>query len=80
MIRSISTDMADSYINISSNILSVGKCDDSQLETFFGKVADYFEKARKMEGRVSSDEDLKLSDTLRYYMRDTLAAKVIIIN
>lgn len=26
-------------------------------------------------GRVASDEDLKLSDTLRYYMRDSAAAK-----
>lgn len=30
---------------------------------------------QKVEGRVASDEDLKLSDTLRYYMRDTAAAK-----
>lgn len=28
-----------------------------------------------MEGRVASDEDLKLSDTLRYYVRDGSAAK-----
>ena len=30
---------------------------------------------QKIEGRVASDEDLKLSDTLRYYMRDSFAAK-----
>jgi sorting nexin-5/6/32 len=30
--------------------------------------------ARKTEGRVSSDTDLKLSDTLRYYFRDSKAA------
>jgi len=30
---------------------------------------------KKLEGRVASDEDLKLSDTLRYYMRDSSAAK-----
>jgi len=30
---------------------------------------------KKLEGRVASDEDLKLSDTLRYYMRDSAAAK-----
>uniref|UniRef100_A0A452U1Q1 Sorting nexin 32 n=1 Tax=Ursus maritimus TaxID=29073 RepID=A0A452U1Q1_URSMA len=30
---------------------------------------------RKLEGRVASDEDLKLSDMLRYYMRDSQAAK-----
>lgn len=32
-------------------------------------------KFQKIEGRVASDEDLKLSDTLRYYMRDSFAAK-----
>lgn len=31
---------------------------------------------QKLEGRVASDEDLKLSDMLRYYMRDSQAAKV----
>ena len=30
---------------------------------------------QKCEGRVASDEDLKLSDTLRYYTRDSNAAK-----
>lgn len=33
---------------------------------------------KKIEGRVASDEDLKLSDTLRYYMRDTAAAKLLL--
>lgn len=31
--------------------------------------------SQKVENRVASDEDLKLSDTLRYYMRDASAAK-----
>ncbi|RMX39726.1 hypothetical protein pdam_00022298 [Pocillopora damicornis] len=39
------------------------------------KVSEYFEKARKLEGRVASDQDLKTSDLLRYYVRDTDAAK-----
>ncbi|KAM8971264.1 sorting nexin-32 isoform 4-T4 [Sarcophilus harrisii] len=30
---------------------------------------------QKLEGRVASDEDLKLSDMLHYYMRDAQAAK-----
>lgn len=34
---------------------------------------------QKVEGRVASDEDLKLSDTLRYYMRDTAAGKRLLI-
>lgn len=31
---------------------------------------------QKLEGRVASDEDLKLSDLLRYYDRDSQAALV----
>ena len=34
-----------------------------------------FPYAQKLEGRVATDEDLKLSDTLRYYQRDSNAAK-----
>lgn len=32
-----------------------------------------------MEGRVSSDQDLKLGDTLRYYQRDSNAAKALLV-
>lgn len=35
----------------------------------------FWVRVQKLEGRVASDEDLKLSDTLRYYMRDSAAAK-----
>lgn len=38
-------------------------------------MAELFERLRKLEGRMASDEDLKLSDMLRYYMRDSQAAK-----
>jgi sorting nexin-5/6/32 len=44
------------------------------LNRFLSKISDYFEVARKTEGRTASDTDLKLSDTLRYYMRDSKAA------
>lgn len=67
--------VADSYIKISSCLVQLATIDGSELEKFFSRVSDTFEKARKIEGRVASDEDLKLSDTLRYYMRDTAAAK-----
>lgn len=33
---------------------------------------------QKIESRVASDEDLKLADTLRYYMRDSHAAKALL--
>ncbi|KAK8388732.1 hypothetical protein O3P69_020616 [Scylla paramamosain] len=67
--------VADSYIQLSSGLSQLGTIEGPRLEKFINKVADTFEKARKVEGRVSSDEDLKLSDTLRYYVRDGSAAK-----
>ncbi|XP_006820479.1 sorting nexin-6-like [Saccoglossus kowalevskii] len=33
----------------------------------------------KLEARVASDEDLKLSDLMRYYMRDSQAAKDLLL-
>ncbi len=45
-----------------------------QSELLFAVVISYF-GLQKIEGRVASDEDLKLSDTLRYVMGDTFAAK-----
>ena len=48
---------------------------DSNMRTFFVKMADAFDKYRKVENRLASDEDLKLSDTIRYYYRDAEAAK-----
>lgn len=68
-------DVADSYIKISTGLVQLSTIDNSDLAKFLTKVAETFEKARKAEGRIASDEDLKLSDTLRYYMRDSFAAK-----
>ncbi|KAL7644065.1 UNVERIFIED_CONTAM: hypothetical protein RMT77_004877 [Armadillidium vulgare] len=67
--------VADCYIQLSSGLCQLGTIEGPKLEKFVIKVADCFEKVRKVEGRLSSDEDLKLSDTLRYYMRDCTAAK-----
>ena len=46
---------------------------------FYKHVGETLEKLRKTENRVASDEDLKMSDLFRYYMRDTSAAKVSFI-
>merc|ERR1712112_427032 len=51
------------------------KAEDKSLVNFLTKASDVLEKMRRIEGRVASDQDLKLSDTLRYHMRDTNAAK-----
>lgn len=67
--------MANSFINISFNLISLSSIENPALEKFIVKFAEILERARKSEGRVASDEDLKLSDTLRYYMRDSAAAR-----
>lgn len=68
--------LADNYIPISAALSSLGTQEVNQLKRSFLKLAELFERLRKLEGRVASDEDLKLSDMLRYYMRDSQAAKV----
>uniref|UniRef100_A0A670I3U6 Sorting nexin 6 n=1 Tax=Podarcis muralis TaxID=64176 RepID=A0A670I3U6_PODMU len=45
------------------------------IHRFFLKVSELFDKTRKIEARVSADEDLKLSDLLKYYLRESQAAK-----
>uniref|UniRef100_A0A8C6MHF7 Sorting nexin 6 n=1 Tax=Nothobranchius furzeri TaxID=105023 RepID=A0A8C6MHF7_NOTFU len=42
---------------------------------FFLKVSELFDKTRKVEARVAADEDLKLADLLKYYLRESQAAK-----
>ncbi|XP_031566113.1 sorting nexin-6-like [Actinia tenebrosa] len=66
---------ADTFIKISTGVAAMGTSEYTGLDKFLNKSADYFERARKLEGRVASDEDLKLVDLLRYYLRDTEAAK-----
>uniref|UniRef100_I3JUP8 Sorting nexin 5 n=1 Tax=Oreochromis niloticus TaxID=8128 RepID=I3JUP8_ORENI len=60
--------IADDYIHISATLNSLAADDMT-------KLSDLFEKFRKVEGRVASDQDLKLTELLRYYMRDIQAAK-----
>ncbi|KAH3856303.1 hypothetical protein DPMN_098889, partial [Dreissena polymorpha] len=67
--------VADNYIQISSGFVQLATIENTDLNKIFTKVAESLEKARKLEGRVATDEDLKLSDTVRYYMRDSEAGK-----
>lgn len=67
--------VADTYIKISFGFMQIATMDNSECDKLMAKVSEGFEKARKLEGRVASDEDLKLSDVLRYYQRDSNAAK-----
>ncbi|XP_046884923.1 sorting nexin-5 [Hypomesus transpacificus] len=67
--------VADDYIHISATLNSLSADDNTALKKHIEKFADLFEKLRKVEGRVSSDQELKLTELLRYYMRDIQAAK-----
>jgi len=67
--------VADSYIKISSNMIQLATIENTDVTKTLNRLSEGFEKARKLEGRVATDEDLKLSDTLRYYQRDSNAAK-----
>ncbi|XP_022659841.1 sorting nexin-6-like [Varroa jacobsoni] len=71
--------LADSFIKVSVQFTALVHTDmNSDLENFYPKVSKCMEKVRKLEGRMSSDADLKLSDVLRYYQRDSEAAKSLL--
>ncbi|XP_070507533.1 sorting nexin-32 isoform X1 [Chironomus tepperi] len=72
-------ELADSYIKISSCLIQLSTTEQGSMEKFSAKTADIFEKMRNMEGRVASDQDLKLVDTLKYYQRDSNAAKALLV-
>ncbi|XP_057668778.1 sorting nexin-6 [Diorhabda carinulata] len=72
-------ELADTYIKISSGLIELANSDNGKLDKYFAKVSDTFEKIRKLESRVASDQDLKLADTLWYYMRDCQAARALLV-
>lgn len=72
-------EVADSHIKISSGLMQLSTIEHGSMEKFLAKTSEVFEKIRNMEGRVSSDQDLKLGDTLRYYQRDSHAAKALLV-
>ncbi|KAM7118216.1 sorting nexin-5 isoform X1 [Mycteria americana] len=67
--------IADDYIYTSACLNSLALEEPTVIKKYLLKVAELFEKLRKVESRVSSDEDLKLSELLRYYMLNIEAAK-----
>ncbi|XP_016001588.1 sorting nexin-5 isoform X1 [Rousettus aegyptiacus] len=71
----VSADVADDYIHTAASLHSLALEEPTVIKKYLLKVAELFEKLRKVEGRVSSDEDLKLTELLRYYMLNIEAAK-----
>jgi len=72
-------DVADAHMKIAQCMTQLSTHERGMLEKFLAKSAEIFEKIRNMERRVASDQDLKLGDTLRYYQRDSHAAKALLI-
>ncbi|XP_018497075.1 sorting nexin-6 [Galendromus occidentalis] len=68
--------LARSYIRVSTALAEQVPLEmNNDLERFVPNFIEFLEAARKIEGRKGTDFDLKLSDTLRYYQRDSGAAK-----
>ncbi|XP_062851032.1 sorting nexin-5 [Trichomycterus rosablanca] len=67
--------VADDYIHVSSTLSSIGADENTELKKHLERFVELLEKLRKVEGRVASDQELKLTELLRYYMRDIQAAK-----
>lgn len=67
--------VADDYIHTAACLHSLASEEPTVIKKYLLKVAELFEKLRKVESRVSSDEDLKLTELLRYYMLNIEAAK-----
>ncbi|XP_069351873.1 sorting nexin-5 [Eulemur rufifrons] len=67
--------VADDGIHPAACLHTLALEEPTVIKKYLLKVAELFEKLRKVEGRVSSDEDLKLTELFRYYMLNTEAAK-----
>ncbi|XP_005175124.2 sorting nexin-32 isoform X1 [Musca domestica] len=72
-------DVGECHQKISNALRHLSTAEKGSMEAFCAKTADIFEKIKNLEVRVASDQDLKLGDTLRYYQRDSEAAKALLI-
>ncbi|KAI3422205.1 hypothetical protein GPALN_012736 [Globodera pallida] len=75
----IRQNVADTYARISHGLEKLGQLEaasgEKEFGQFLGKVTASFEKLKKAEARVGTDEELKEVDTLRYFLWETQAAK-----
>ncbi|EDS38172.1 sorting nexin [Culex quinquefasciatus] len=65
-------EVADAHVRLPSVLTTLSTAEHGTMEKFLAKTSDIFEKFRNMEGRIASD-------TLRYYQRDSNAAKALLI-
>jgi len=71
--------VAESYSKIALSLEKLGHFESASGDKLFvrvvGKIVDCFEKLKKAESRVATDEELKEADTLRYYTLETQSGK-----
>ncbi|CAI5450950.1 unnamed protein product [Caenorhabditis angaria] len=69
-------DVVDAFSKIGDSFERIARGEpNKQLARTFARGADAMFKLKKVEARSANDEELKLSDTLQYFARDTQAAK-----
>jgi len=73
--------VADSYSRIASNLEKLAHFETINGDKSFGKFAskaiDCFEKLKKAEARSGTDEELKETDILKYFARETQAGNLL---
>ncbi|KAF8386314.1 snx-6 [Pristionchus pacificus] len=68
--------VADSYSKLAESLERMARAEpDKTMARTLARGADAMQKLKKVEARASNDEELKLTDTLVYFQRDTNAAK-----
>ncbi|CAD5225510.1 unnamed protein product [Bursaphelenchus okinawaensis] len=71
--------VADSYAKMANQLDKYGSLEaangDKEFGQFLSRITDMLERMKKLEARVGTDEELKLADTLRYFMRESQAGK-----
>uniref|UniRef100_A0A2K6D4Y4 PX domain-containing protein n=1 Tax=Macaca nemestrina TaxID=9545 RepID=A0A2K6D4Y4_MACNE len=72
--------VADDYIHTAACLHSLALEEPTVIKKYLLKVAELFEKLRKVEGRISSDEDLKLTQLPRFYMLNIEAVRISYID
>ncbi|XP_055330149.1 sorting nexin-6-like [Paramacrobiotus metropolitanus] len=63
------------HVKMSSFMSQLAAAEQPALTKFLEDCSEILEKSRKTEFKKSADHDLKLTDTLLYYQRETQAAK-----
>uniref|UniRef100_A0A0N4ZE26 PX domain-containing protein n=1 Tax=Parastrongyloides trichosuri TaxID=131310 RepID=A0A0N4ZE26_PARTI len=80
--------IAESYVKFANDIVKFAMLESASATNsivtntnhksdakFIGAFADTLERLKKIEARVATDEELKEADTLRYFCRESQAAK-----